>query len=273
MGLKTGWVSRLGDNPLGRRVAREIHSFGVDTTRVIWAPGERNEVFFVEYGASPRGIQVIYDRGGAAVTRLTFDQLDLDYLLDTRVYHATGILAALSATCRDTALKAMQAARAAGVQTSFDVNYRSKLWDPTTAAAAMIPFMQISDILFVTREDAADLFQLTGDPEEVVRRAHERFRPQITVITLGGEGAIAYDGRGFHRCGSHPVDTVDRLGAGDCFTAGFLCGYLEGSAAEGMRYGSAMAAIKLGIRGDYFLSDRQEVLRVLAAGGGREVGR
>ena len=140
MGLKTGWVSRLGDSPLGRRVAREVHSFGVDTSRVIWAPGERNEVFFVEYGASPRGIQVIYDRGGAAVSRLTFDQLDLDYLLDTRVYHATGILAALSAACRDTALKAMQAARAAGVQVSFDVNYRSKLWDASYGRGRHGPF-------------------------------------------------------------------------------------------------------------------------------------
>ena len=61
MGRTVGWVSRLKNDALGRRIEKDIHAFGVDTSRIIWTDEDRNEVFYVEYGESPRGIQVIYD--------------------------------------------------------------------------------------------------------------------------------------------------------------------------------------------------------------------
>ena len=131
----------------------------------------------------------------------------------------------------------------------------------------------MSDVLFLTQEDAKDLFDLSGSPEQILESAWEKFHPEICVITLGGEGGIVFDGNHHHRCQAYDVHIIDRLGAGDSYTAGFLCGYLEGSIETAMRYASAMAAIKLGIRGDYFASNRQEVLRIIHAAGSREVGR
>lgn len=273
MGHRCAWVSQLGDNALGRRVARDIHAYKVDVSRVRWAEGLRNETFFVEYGARPRKIQVIYDRRDAAVARLRFKDLDMDYLFDTRIFHGTGIFPALSEDCQDTLRRTMQQALVAGIVTSFDVNYRRGLWPAEKAAVILTPLMEMADLLFMTREDAHDLFDLNGSPEDIVREAHRRYRSSICVITLGDEGGIAYDGQRFYRSRAYEVDMIDRLGAGDCFTAGFLCGYLENDIQAGMDYASAMAALKLGIRGDYFTSDREEVLALLHTDGDREVGR
>ncbi len=273
MGVKTGWVSRLKNDVIGRRIAGEIRSHGVDTSCVIWTEKDRNGVFFVEYGTSPRGIQVVYDRSGSAVSKIRFDEVNSNYLLDTRILHMTGILPALSARCRRTTEAAVKAAKDSKAKISFDVNFRGKLWGPRKAAKTLEPIMRLCDILFLTREDAIDLFGLTGSPERMLQSAYEKFRPEICVMTLAGEGGMAFDGIRHYRSPAYDVQILDRLGAGDSFTAGFLCGYLEGSIETGMGYASAMAALKLGIKGDYFISDREEVLRLMKASRGREVGR
>ncbi len=273
MGKKTAWVSRLKRDALGQRVENDIHKFGVDTSRIIWSESDRNEVFYVEYGASPRGIKVIYDRLGSALSKIHWEEIDQDHLLNTRFLHMTGILPALSDNCRIVTQQAMAAAKDAGVKVSFDVNYRSNLWTPEEAGKAIRPLIGLCDILFLTREDAKDLFNLSGDPDHILQSVMELFQPEICVITLGGEGAVASDGNRRYSSNAYKVEIIDRLGAGDSFTAGFLCGYLEGSMEKGLQYGLAMAALKLGIKGDYFISNREEVLRLIDTTGRREIGR
>ena len=70
LGLSAAWVSRLPDNPLGRMVRNKTREFGVDTSFVVWAQGERLGLYFVEYGASPRSSSVLYDRAGSAISRI-----------------------------------------------------------------------------------------------------------------------------------------------------------------------------------------------------------
>lgn len=273
MGKRTAWVSRLQDNTLGRRIAGEITRYGVDTKKIVWTEEDRNEVFFVEYGSSPRPIQVIYDREHSAVSKVKFEDLDMDYLLNTKIVHLTGIFAALSENCSKVLHELIDTAKNADIKVSFDVNYRSKLWSPEDACRVISPMLQKSDIIMFTSEDAEQVFGISGTPEEMASKCQNRFKPEITVITLGGEGGIAFDGNEFYRTCGYNVEVQDRLGAGDCFSAGILCGYLEGSLQLGMDYAGAMAALKMGIKGDYFVSDRSEVMSVVRSSGGREVGR
>ena len=170
-------------------------------------------------------------------------------------------------------METMTAARSKDVVTSFDVNYRKGLWSEKQAASALEPFMSLSDLIFITREDALDLFGHDGSAEDIVTALYNRFSPEICIVTLGNEGGIAYDGDTSFYARAYDVDIVDRLGAGDSFTAGFLCGYLENDIQKAMAYASAMSALKLGIKGDYFTCGRHEVEALLAADKGREVGR
>lgn len=272
LGRKTAWASRLVDNPLGRRIANEIRYHGVDVSGVIWAAEGRNETFYVEYGAAPRPIQVVYDRHPSVLAQIDPDLLDLDFLTNGRFLHMTGILPALSDNCVEAARRTIKAARDKGLTISFDVNYRAKLWSPEQAAETLTPLMEQVDYLIMTAEDAEGLFGLTGDPADQAAAVRGRFGVKVGVVTAGIKSA-AYDGTDhYHGTGFEKVEVIDRLGAGDAFNAGLLHGLLDGDLQKGIDYGMVTSAMALGIKGDYFVSYPGEVEAVLA-GRGREVGR
>jgi len=157
----------------------------------------------------------------------------------------------------------MQEARRAGATVTFDVNYRQKLWDRKDAAAAVRDVASLIDVLICTQEDARDLFGVGGAPDLGV---------ETVVVTRGAEGAVAARaGASIERRG-HPVETVDRVGAGDAFVAGLIWGLLDGSLELGLERGLAMSALKMTLHGDLFRLDAADVVALLAREG-REVGR
>jgi 2-dehydro-3-deoxygluconokinase len=124
-------------------------------------------------------------------------------------------------------------------------------------------------LLVMTREDAKTVFNLSGEPEQVVRAVKKRFAPSIAVLTMGGKGALAFDGRKLlSEPGFPDVQPIDRLGAGDAFTAGLIFGFLRRDLALGLKYGIATSAMKMGMRGDYFWGSREEVEQVIRGRGG-----
>ena len=266
MGFRVAWVSALPRSPLGRRVERAIHAEGVDTSGVIWTEDGRVGTYFVEFAPPPRRIEVVYDRKDSAAARMTSAQIDWSSLLDTRMLHFTGITPGLSPACLALAAAACKRARAAGVLLSIDVNYRAKLWPPAAASAALLPLLRQADLVICGRADAATLWDLRGEPEDVLRELQALTTARSVVLTLGEDGAIAttpadhlLDQRAI------PCEVVDRIGAGDAFSAGLLCGLLEGSLAAGMRYGAAMSAHKLTTYGDMLTATRDEILALLDA--------
>ena len=269
LGLKTAWVSRLTDNALGRRIAADIKRHGVDTSGIIWTKDDRAGTYYLEFATPPRSSAVLYDRKGSALSRLSAAELDWAYLLNTRVLHLTGITPALSPSCKQAVAEAKKRAFKKRVPVSFDLNYRAKLWKPETAARALAPLIQDCSILTLTREDAETVFQIKGEPEEVVRELKRRFNPELAVLTMGGKGGLAWDGRKLLFEPGYPIaETVDRLGAGDAFTAGLIFGWLKDDLELGLKFGIAASAMKLGMRGDYFWSSREEVERVIKSRGG-----
>jgi 2-dehydro-3-deoxygluconokinase len=261
LGLKTAWVSRLVDAPLGRRIATEIRAHGVDTSHVIWTRDGRVGTYFIEFGVSPRPIRVWYDRAGSAISLLSPEELDWGIVSQTRLLHLTGITAALSDNCERVVNLLVDRALDAGVTVSFDVNYRSKLWSPESAAAALHPICAKADILFIGSRDAERLFDTRGTPEEIVSQLREVFDPGITVLTTVEGGSTCAHSNGVHSEEPYPaVVEVDRVGAGDAFASGFLLGYLEGKRPEQcLRYARALAAIKYSIPGDLAITTREEL--------------
>ncbi|MFH1538937.1 MAG: sugar kinase [bacterium] len=269
IGMKTAWASRLTDNALGRRIEADVACHGVDTRGVIWTPKDRAGIFFVEFATPPRATSVLYDRRNSAMARLKPEELDWKFLLNTRILHLTGITPALSPTCREAVAEAVKKARAKKVPVSFDVNYRAKLWKPAAAAKTLTPLIQNSTLLIMTLDDAATVFKLKGEPEQVARAIKKRFRAGVVVLTMGGAGALSWDGENLLHEPVLPLrEVVDRLGAGDAFTAGMIYGYLRKNLRLGLKFGIAMSSMKLGMRGDYFRASRAEVEQVIKSRGG-----
>ena len=110
-------------------VRNRAREFGVDVSHVAWESDGRVGLFFVEYGASPRPSSVHYDRLGSAFSELRGVTLDWPkILLGVRAYHTTGITAALSERTAAEVSSSLAAARAGGFLTSYDLNYRRRLW-------------------------------------------------------------------------------------------------------------------------------------------------
>ena len=84
LGWRSVWFSRLPDSPLGRLAANAIRAHGVNTDPVLFVPDERMGLYFVEFGAAPRGIRVWYDRADSAASHLKPDDLPYDLIAASR---------------------------------------------------------------------------------------------------------------------------------------------------------------------------------------------
>jgi len=289
LGLDSAWVSKLPKNPLGRMVRNKAREQGVDTSNIVWSDSGRVGVYFLEFGANPRASSVLYDRAHSAVSTLQRGDVDWKKAFQgCKLFHVSGITPALSKSCAGAALEAVKAAREAGAKVSFDVNYRRKLWTPEEANACLVPLMELVDILITTEEDTGVVFGIrparrsSGEGgedtyQEVAVKLDERFGFEVVAITLREDlsvlrnewSAFAYANKQFHESKRYSCELIDRVGAGDAFTAGFIYGYLAGDIQKGVDYGTAFSAIKHSIPGDYNWATLEEVESQLKGAGSR----
>ena len=260
------WFGALPKNPLGRLSVNALRIAGVDTSGVCWNEGGRMGTYYVEFGELPRGIQVTYDRAYSCATQLSVNDIDWDLLLDTRLLHLTGITPALSPSCREIILQAMQRARERGVPISFDINYRQKLWSETEAAQTLFPLIQNVELLFCSQADAKRLFHCAGSAQEVAQGVLEVSKAHHVVVTFAEQGAQLWNGKEWIHEAVRSTHIIDRLGAGDALAAGVIHGWLEGDLAAGLRYGVTLSALALTQFGDMVVTNRAELV-ALSQGG------
>lgn len=274
-GLSAAWFSRLPDNPLGRRAARFLAANGVDVSYVRWEPGGKMGLYFLELSAGVRPPSVLYDRAGSAAASLAPGDIPREAVEGAKVVHLTGITLGLSESARRAVLETAALARRAGAMVVVDVNYRTRLWPVEEAAPAVRELCGMAEVVISTREDARDLFGVTGSAPE----AAEALRAETgaaAVVTAGAEGAAWAGEGGRGERGGYETPVVDRVGAGDAFAAGVVTELVRGGRgglAEGVERGLAMAAVKLGVIGDQLLASPEEIQAVLSADPRREVTR
>ncbi|WP_128477180.1 bifunctional 2-dehydro-3-deoxygluconokinase/2-dehydro-3-deoxygalactonokinase [Halorussus pelagicus] len=267
LGADAAWTSKLPDSPLGRRVVAGLRRHGVETD-VVWADEGRQGTYYLEHGGEPRGTNVIYDREGAAVTTAETDELPVARVREAERFHTTGITPALSETLEATTADLLAAAQDAGTTTSFDVNYRSKLWSPAAARETMESLFPDVNLLLVAERDAREVLAREGDAEEIAAGLADEFDFETVVVTRGEEGALARHDGDVYEQPAIETDTLDPIGTGDAFLGAFLSRRLAGdNVPTALEYGSATAALKRTIPGDVAVVTREEVERVLAAEG------
>jgi 2-dehydro-3-deoxygluconokinase len=266
LGLRTAWLSALPANPWGERIRRELAGHGVDCAGVRMVEGARVGLYYLEYGAPPRPVRVVYDRRDSAFARLAVDELDWAPLRQARLVHLTGITPALGPGPRALIDRAVREAAAI----SFDVNYRATLWAPAEARAFINFVLPQVRFFFAGLEEARLIWGLEGEPEQVLEGLARR-APKATVSLLMGEaGAITLDGTRLVRPSRrHAVQVVDPIGAGDAFAAGFLWAALRGcDLQETVDAATAVAALKCSMWGDIALVTPRDVEDLMAGGPG-----
>lgn len=277
-GLKSTWVSKLPKNGLGYMIRDRAQEFGVDCSHIVWSDKGRAGLYFVEFGASPRASSVLYDRANSAISMIQPGEVDWARIFTgSKHFHISGITPALSASAAQVTVEAMKAAKKAGCTISYDLNYRKKLWTPADAKKIQEPMMSDVDILITTEEDTNVVFGIKEkDYEAAAEKLAKTFNFKVVAITLREDlsvwrnnwTAIAFQDGKLHKDRKYEVEIVDRVGAGDSFTSGFLYGWIrEKDVQKGVQYGNAFAALKHTVPGDFNWNTLEEVENQLKGGG------
>jgi 2-dehydro-3-deoxygluconokinase len=250
LGLDATWTSKLPDSPLGRRVDGALRRYGIDT-EIVWSNYGRQGTYYFQRGADPRGSEVIYDRADAAVTTATPTELPTDLIEDAEAFHTTGITPALSKTLAKTTADLLSTAQDAGTTTVFDLNYRSKLWDPTTAKNTLTDLFPHIDVLVVAERDAATVLDLDGSAADVASDLAAEYDFETVIVTRGADGALALHDDTVSEQPVFDAESPYPIGTGDSFVGGYLATRLRGGDVDdALEYGAATAALKRTIPGD-----------------------
>jgi 2-dehydro-3-deoxygluconokinase len=246
LGHHVAWVSRLGDEPIGRRVIKTVRGEGVDVSRVELGAGETTGLLIKEPlpGGSSRAH---YYRRESAASRLRWQQFED---LQAKLLFVTGITPALSVSNRDLTGQVVEHFRNRGARVIFDPNMRYKLWPAERARKVLLELAALSDVV-VPGLDEAEM--LTGQTDfEPIAQHFLAIGAKSVVIKAGADGAYVHDGRSGGHIAPIPVSAVDSVGAGDAFCAGLISGLADGlSITEAARRGAALGALCVGSFGDW----------------------
>ncbi|MBB15678.1 2-dehydro-3-deoxygluconokinase [Candidatus Poribacteria bacterium] len=296
IGLKTAWVSRLVDNWSGRFIRNKARESGVDTSHIIWSDfdgvgHERNGFYHLELGAGPRASSVTYDRGYTAISNIQPGELDWTSIFDgAKWFHLSGITPALSETAAAVSKEALEIARKLGLETSYDLNFRSKLWSPEEAQAVNQDLVKFVTVLIGNEEDFEKSlgFKAEGttedfaelDPEsykEVVFRVADTY-PNVKKIGttlrdaktgwLNDWRTLLFDGQQFYLSQIYKdLELVDRVGGGDSFSSGLIYSLLrEKSAQEAVDFAGAYSALAHTFPGDFNWATVEEAEKAMQSG-------
>lgn len=237
LGLDCTWVTRLADNPLGRRIASHARTHGVEAI-VDWDPDARAPLYFVEHGVLGRPSEVHYDRAGTAMRRLGSGTFDWRALVAGRAaVVASGITCALGPGPAAAVRALFACGRAAGARTVFDVNHRARLWSWDDAAPVVREMLGEVDVLLASRYDLVHLLGRSPADEDGIALAQEALAtlgPELVVLRESvhdAEGTVAVS---ITAVGADAVCTsatyvagvVDAFGAGDAALGVLLAGLL-----------------------------------------------
>jgi 2-dehydro-3-deoxygluconokinase len=277
LGMRVAWLSRLTDNPLGKKISACLAGHGVDVGHLVWTDQDRIGTYYYEPSSPPRDATVMYDRAGSSFSRFSADMLPVSLFAPghSRMLHFTGISLALGETTQKMMRRAVELAKSCGWLISFDVNHRAKLMGAKEAKMVYEEFAGRADIVFVPLSDARLLWncsitdnQLAEDPRQAASQCLHQLAKVIAapclVLTLGPYGAAAVCNGERYYASTTVVPAVGRLGTGDAFSAGFLSSWLSSDDPQtALLFGNAAACLKYSMPGDLPFFTLQEVEKLL----------
>lgn len=291
-GHRAEFVTAVPDNPIGECAVAALRKYGVGTEHIVKS-GERLGIYFLESGSAMRASSIVYDRAHSSISTARPEEFDFeDIFRDADWFHITGITPALSDSAAELTEAALKAAKAAGVTVSVDLNYRKKLWTPQKARTVMTKLMKYVDVCIGNEEDGDKVlgFQIPESDvargelnldgyKEIFNKMADEFGFRYVVSSLRQSYSASHNGwsgcvmdgstREFYHSREYSVTPiVDRIGGGDSFAAGFICGLLDGKdMKESLEFAAAASALKHTIPGDFNFVTREEV-ESLAGGDG-----
>jgi 2-dehydro-3-deoxygluconokinase len=302
--LKTAIVSAMVDYPIGDLIAERVRAMGVKPIYKCFkhdgVTGPNMATVYSDRGHGVRPPVVFYNRCNEAGAMLKPGDFDWKAIFagGVRWVHCGGLFAALSPTTAALAAEMMREAKAAGAVTSFDLNYREKLWNIQGGNAKAIEtigkIVENVDVLVGNEEDLQKGLGIPGPEvhakskldssvffammDQVAKKLPDA---KIVATTLRevhstnrhSWSAVAWVNGKTYSAPTAELDVLDRVGGGDGFAAGFIYGLLAGEAPErAVKLGWAHGALLTTFPGDTTMATLEQV-RAFAQGGSARIQR
>jgi 2-dehydro-3-deoxygluconokinase len=298
-GIPASFVSRLPKNDIGDWAIQNLRKYNVQTQDILRG-GERVGIYFLETGAVARASKVVYDRAGSAIADIQPGMLDWEAIFkDANWFHWTGITPALSEGAAATCLEGIKMANKLGVTVSTDLNFRKNLWKYGKTAAEVMPDLVAGcDVILGNEEDAEKVFHIQPEGvdvtaghveaaayESVCRQLVKKFpRAKKVIITLRGSinanhntwAGTLFNGEQIFFSPQYDIThIVDRVGGGDSFMGGLICGLLTypDDDQQALNFAVAASCLKHTIYGDFNLVTVDEVKNLMKGDGSGRVSR
>ena len=251
LGVRVGWVSRLGNDSMGQFLRDAFVQEGIDCSQVQMVPGARTGFMFkgrVDDGSDP---PIEYHRQGSAASVLGPHDVPLEWLAHARHLHATGVFAALSPNTLAATQTAMTCMREKNKTISFDPNLRPALWANESHMRNTLNALAAQADWVLPGLDEGRLLTGCNTPEDIAHFYRDKGAKGV-VVKLGAKGAYMHFDNACGYVPAHPVDQViDTVGAGDAFAVGIISGLLEKlSPQQAVQRAAWMGARAVQVRGD-----------------------
>ncbi|MFZ4376206.1 MAG: PfkB family carbohydrate kinase [Saprospiraceae bacterium] len=298
-GIPASFVSRLPKNDIGDWAIQNLRKYNVQTQDILRG-GERVGIYFLETGAVARASKVVYDRAGSAIADIQPGMLDWEAIFkDANWFHWTGITPALSEGAAATCLEGIKMANKLGITVSTDLNFRKNLWKYGKTADEVMPELVAGcDVILGNEEDAEKVFHIQPEGvdvtaghveaaayESVCRQLVKKFpRAKKVIITLRGSinanhntwAGTLFNGEKIFFSPQYDIThIVDRVGGGDSFMGGLICGLLTypDDDQQALNFAVAASCLKHTIYGDFNLVTVDEVKNLMKGDGSGRVSR
>jgi fructokinase len=254
LGISSGFMGMVGEDPFGHFLESVLHEAGVDTSALCFSPAARTGLAFVSLRADGER-EFIFYRHPSADMLFAPENVDEAYVRSAQIFHY-GSISLISEPSASATLKAVTAARQGGLLVSYDPNLRLNLWP--SADQARQGLMRGWELAHIIKASQEELEFLSGETSlEAGARRLWRTDLKLLVVTLGKDGSAYFTPEASGRVPGFPVTPVDTTGAGDGFVAGLLKGLIDTPApwqdparlAEICRYANAVGALTTTQRG------------------------
>jgi 2-dehydro-3-deoxygluconokinase len=264
LGVAATWIGRLGDDPIGDLIERQLLA---ERVHCLVQRDPSPTAIMLRERRTGTAARVSYYRHGSAGSHLQPADLPDGVVENAGLLHLSGITPALGPGPAETVREAMRRAQQAGVPISVDLNFRSRLWDATTAAPVFRELAAGADILFAGDDEAR--IALGSDASvgpEALADTLSALGPSEVVVKLGRRGATARVDGEVIEVPAVPVRAVDTVGAGDAFVAGYLASrLLHRDARDRLSTAAIAGAFAVTVTGDWEAFPRPHEFTLLTA--------
>ena len=278
-GIPTSFITKLPDNSLGNSAINHLRSFGVSIDSIIKG-GNRIGIYFFENGYSIRNSNIIYDRENSSIANANINEFNIeDILKGWDILHVSGITLGISQNGFEISKAFMKKAKEMGLEVSFDFNYRSKLWSLEEASIKIKEILKYVDIAFAGHLDFTNILGITPTTPlnatnimeyysdlypKVMKEYNFKYilssMRKVKSASNNTYTGLCFDGNKILKSKTYSIDIIDRVGTGDAYTAGFLCGYAKDMDLNyTLEFATASSVLKHTIPGDVTTMNIKEV--------------